>query len=196
MILLLLWLVWSFEQDAVGAEPKGFEFASAKGTQAGRWAVEKDGENHVLAQRDADESDDRFAMALVIDSKFKDLTLSVRGKPLDGRVDRAVGVVWRYKDENNYYVARSNILEKNVRLYRVVDGRRIRFAGKEKLEFKAGEWQTLKIEHKGYTIAVFLNGEKLFEAEDKTFPDAGKIGVWIKSDSITLFDDLNAEELK
>jgi hypothetical protein len=43
---------------------------------------------------------------------------------------------------------------------------------------------------KGNLFAVSLNGTKLYEVEDATFPDAGKIGLWTKADSVIRFDDL------
>jgi hypothetical protein len=187
---------WSFESDEVDKAPAGFEFATTAKTPAGKWVVRKDGETKVLAQTDADKTNGRYALAVVKDSSFKDLKLSVRAKPISGEVDQAAGLVWRYKDQDNYYLVRSNVLESNVRLYRVVNGNRTKFAGKEEVKLKAGEWHTLRVEHKGTAIKVFLNDDKLFESEDKAFPDAGKIGVWTKADSVTWFDDLAVDELK
>ena len=53
-----------------------------------------------------------------------DLDLSVRFKPVSGAVDQAAGLVWRYRDKDNYYVVRANALENNVVLYKVESGRR------------------------------------------------------------------------
>jgi len=195
-LIIPMGTTWSFESDEVDKPPAGFEFATTAKTPAGKWIVRKDGENKALAQTDTDKTDRRFAMAVVKDSSFKDLKLSVRAKPVSGEVDQAAGLVWRYKDPDNYYLARSNVLESNVRLYRVVNGNRTKFAGKDEVKLKAGEWHTLRVEHKGTAIKVYLGDEKLFEADDKTFPDAGKIGVWTKADSVTLFDDLAVEEMK
>ena len=43
-------------------------------------------------------------------------------------------------------------------------------------------------------FTVFLNGERLFEVEDKTFKDAGKVGLWTKADSVTHFADFRFEK--
>ncbi len=187
---------WTFEKDEPEREPAGFEFAATAGSPPGRWRVLRDGDNRVLAQLDAQRVNKRFALAVVKDSSYKDVRLSVRGKPVSGKDDQAVGLVWRYQDEKNYYVARSNVLEENVRLYRVVNGNRIKFAGKEDLKIKRGEWHTLRVEHRGKEISVFLGERKLFEADDETFEGAGKVGLWVKSDSVTYFDDLAVEELE
>jgi hypothetical protein len=187
---------WDFEGDEPGKPPAGFEFASTGGTPTGKWVVERDGANKVLAQVDTDKTKNRFALAIARDSSLKDLKLSVRGKPVSGEVDQSVGVVWRCRDADNYYIARSNVIESNLRLYKVVKGARTQLASKEGLKLKAGDWQTLAVEQKGSAITVTLNGEKMLEADDKTFADAGKVGLWTKADAVTWYDDLKAEELK
>jgi len=199
IVLMLLGVgstTWDFEKDEVDKPPSAFEFAVTGKVPPGKWIVRKVGENVVLAQVDADKTRGRFAMAVVKGSSFKDLSLSVKGRPVSGEVDQAVGLVWRYKDADNYYVARSNVLESNVRLYRVTAGTRLQLASKDDVKLKAGEWHTLAVEHRGTDIRVLLNGEKLLEAKDGTFPEAGKVGVWTKADAVTEFDDLTAEELK
>lgn len=190
-------VTWSFEKDEVGGAPAGFEFATTAKTPAGKWVVESDGGNKVLAQVDKDSTNARYAMAVAKDASFKDLALSVRGKPVSGDIDQAVGLVWRWKDADNYYVARTNVLESNVRLYFVKDGKRSKpLASKEDVDFKPGAWQALKVEHRGESIKVWVDGALCLEAKDGTFSEAGRVGVWIKADSVTRFDDLAAEELK
>ena len=57
--------------------------------------------------------------------RIADGFVEVKFKPLAGREDQAGGVLWRFKDGNNYYIARANALENNVSLYYVEKGRRI-----------------------------------------------------------------------
>ncbi|HEV8262572.1 MAG TPA: family 16 glycoside hydrolase, partial [Burkholderiales bacterium] len=103
---------------------------------------------------------------------------------------QAGGVVWRAMDSENYYIARANALEGNVRIYHFVKGKRTQFKGTSE-EVASGQWHTLRVEFAGNKFTVFFNGKKLFEAEDDTFKDAGKVGVWTKADSVTLFDDFS-----
>ncbi|MBI4617766.1 MAG: hypothetical protein HY720_29405 [Planctomycetes bacterium] len=187
---------WDFESDVEGQPPAGFEFSTTLAASGGEWKIVDDGGNKVLAQTDTSPTERRFAMAVVKDSVFRDLKLSVRGKAVSGDEDRAVGLVWRWRDPDNYYVARTNVLERNVRLYRVVNGNRIKFAGVEDQALAPGTWQTFAVEHRGSGIKVFLDGRLLFEAEDETFSESGKVGLWVKADSKTYFDDLTVEELK
>src|SRR5437667_11727946 len=72
---------------------------------------------NVLAQVDSDRTDYRFPVAAAPSPTFTDGSVSVRCKPVSGRVDRACGIVFRYRDENNYYLSRANALEDNVRFY-------------------------------------------------------------------------------
>jgi hypothetical protein len=115
--------------------------------------------------------------------------VTVRFKPVSGRVDQAAGVVIRASDDDNYYVARANALENNVRLYRVVRGNRQQFAGVD-VAVVGGRWQQLGLRAQGDRFTVSLDGKALFEATDRTFSEAGHVGLWTKADSVTYFDEL------
>jgi protein-tyrosine-phosphatase len=187
-----------FENEAVNSAPRGFAFTHTGGRGTpGRWIVVADRGGKVLAQTDADRTNDRFPMAVVNDVMARDLNLSVRFKPVSGKVDQAAGLVWRYQDENNYYIVRANALEGNVVLYKVEKGRRTdlpingegRTYGK-KAPVPSGEWSQLSVSAKGSAFRVLLNGKLLYEVDDATFTGEGKVGVWTKADSVTHFDDL------
>ena len=187
-----------FNQDAVDQPPKGFEFAhTASVGKPGKWVVQSDGTNKVLAQTDADSTCSRFPVAVLADVTAADVDLSVRFKPISGRVDQAAGLVWRYQNQDNYYIVRANALEDNVVLYKVEGGKRTdlplkgegRTYGK-KSDVPGGQWSTLRVVANGPLFEVYFNGAKLYEVEDGTFSTPGKVGVWTKADSVTQFDDL------
>jgi hypothetical protein len=123
--------------------------------------------------------------------------VSVRFKPVSGTVDQAAGIVWRYRDAGNYYIVRANALENNVVLYKVENGKRIPLAPRGtpaktygvKHTVPGQTWSRLSVAFHGNLFTVSFNGEKLFEVEDNTFPDPGRIGLWTKADSVTHFDD-------
>ena len=187
-----------FSQDAIDQPPKGFEFAhTARVGRPGKWIVQNEGTNKVLAQTDADSTRSRFPVAVLSDVVTADSDLSVRFKPISGRVDQAAGLVWRYQNQDNYYIVRANALEDNVVLYKVENGRRtdlpVKGEGRtygKKTELPAAQWSTLRVVASGGLFEVYLNGAKLYEVEDVTFPRPGKVGVWTKADSVTQFDDL------
>ena len=133
-----------------------------------------------------------FNLCIVNDSNFKDVEISVAFKAVKGDSDQGGGIVWRYQDNNNYYVARMNPLEDNYRLYHVVAGKRVEFARKEGIKIPPGEWHTLKIEMEGDEIECCLDGKKELESHDNTITKAGKIGLWTKADSQSHFDDFKA----
>ncbi|MBA3438823.1 MAG: hypothetical protein H0T92_03015, partial [Pyrinomonadaceae bacterium] len=121
----------------------------------------------------------------------------VRFKAISGRVDQAAGLVWRLRDANNYYIVRANALENNVVLYKVQDGKRtdlpVKGEGRtygKKAQVPPDQWSELRVVQTGNLAEVFLNSTKLFEVEDDTFKNAGKVGLWTKADSVTYFDDL------
>ncbi len=115
-------------------------------------------------------------------------TVEVKFKPLSGREDQAGGVVWRWKDGDNYYVARGNALENNVSLYYTERGRRqtIKYVD---APVPANTWHTLSVEFAGTQIRVSLDGKTYIELNDRHISGAGAVGVWTKADSVTAFDD-------
>jgi hypothetical protein len=184
---------WTFEGDSPGKPPGGFSFARTGEGKQGSWIVRAEpgapSGKAVLAQVDQDDTDYRFPLAITSGPELKDLRLSVKCKPVDGKVDQACGLVFRYKDENNYYVTRANALENNVRLYHVKDGRRVQFAGWNGKVAK-NTWHELAVEARGDLMVVSFDGNRVIEARDTTFANPGKVGLWTKADSVTLFDDL------
>jgi hypothetical protein len=144
----------------------------------------------VLAQTDADDTDYRFPVAFT-GPALKDLHLSVKCKPVSGRVDQGCGLVFRLKDADNYYVTRANALEDNVRLYHVIKGKRVQFASWNG-EVKSGVWHELAVDAQDDHFQVSFDGTKVIDAHDKTFAEAGKFGLWTKADSVIYFDDLTA----
>jgi hypothetical protein len=190
---------WSFDQDQVGASPAGFAFGRTGSGALGRWQIraEPDAPSppHVLAQLDPDATGFRFPVAVVSDLSLRDLRASVRCKPVSGRVDQACGLVFRYLDENNYYITRANTLESNTRLYHVKGGKRTELASVDGA-VQTGKWHELGIEARGEAIKVFWNGTAILDHRDKTFAGAGRVGLWTKADSISYYDDLRVEELR
>lgn len=194
-------VVINFKNDTVGAMPKGFSsFLTGKG-KIGNWTVMKDvtasSKGNVLAQTDMDTTGYRFPVCIYDGIKAKNADISVKFKPMKGEGDQAAGIVWRFIDKNNYYIARANALEDNVVTYIVKNGKRIdlplvgegRTYGK-KVKVPPGIWSELKIEVKDDLFTIYLNNVELYKVKDETFQNPGKIGLWTKADSYTLFDDL------
>ena len=168
---------------------------------APRWEVIADAtapsKPNVLAQLSDDKTGDRFPLAIWEKASFANGEVSVKFKPVSGKEDRAGGLVWRYRDPDHYYLVRANAAEDNVVLYKVDAGRRSSIAPKGtppktygvKHKVPSQTWSTLRVIFEGSHFQVFFNGARLFEVEDQTFAQPGKVGLWTKADSVTYFDD-------
>jgi hypothetical protein len=184
---------WNFDSGSVDLAPAGFSFGRTGAGRTGRWMIkaEKDAPSgdHVLAQLDTDSTSYRFPIAVAEEVSLRDFRLAVHCKPISGKVDQACGLVFRYRDENNYYVVRANALENNIRLYYVRNGERHQFADWNG-SVTSRMWHELRVSANGDLFEIFWNGKKVVEARDKTFSEPGAIGLWTKADSVTYFDDL------
>jgi hypothetical protein len=187
---------WNFDAEKADGKPAKFAFGRTGDGPEGKWVVKTVDDapsgKQVLAQTDADRTDNRFPVAVADGPELSDVVLSVKCKPISGKVDQACGLVLRYRDAKNYYVTRANALEGNVRFYYVKDGKRQQLASWSG-KVAANKWHDYKIEAKADRFIVTFDGKQVLDVKDKTFTKAGKVGVWTKADSVTYFDDLVAE---
>jgi hypothetical protein len=176
-----------FDTDPVGGLPAGWR-AGVTGRGSPNWAVEADAsapsKPNVLKQSGSG----TFPWCVRPDVALADGYVEVKFKPLSGREDQAGGVVWRWKDGDNYYVARANALENNVSLYYTAGGRRNTLKYVD-APVPGNAWHTLRVEFSGKKIRVIYDGKAAIEMEDAHIAGPGAVGVWTKADSVTLFDD-------
>lgn len=184
-----------FESDVVGKPPVGFTSHATGGGPAGKWVVQEmagaPSGKHVVVQTDADSTDTRFPVLIADKGDYGDVDVSVKGKALSGKVDQGIGLVFRFRDPKSYYICRANALEDNFRLYRMVGGRRIQFAGAN-VKVKSNQWHTLRAVAKGDHIVCSYDGKPLIDARDSTWK-SGRVGLWTKADSVIAFDDLTVQ---
>jgi len=184
----------TFDATRPGGLPEGWE-AGVTGKGAPRWAVDEDATapspKRVLQQT----GQGAFPWCVKKDASLADGFVEVKFKALRGKEDQAGGVVWRWKDGNNYYVARANALENNVSLYYTANGKRntIRYVN---APVPLNTWHALRVEFAGKRIKVMLNGRTYIELEDGHIAGPGAVGVWTKADSVTSFDDFSYGEKK
>src|ERR1700674_595752 len=177
----------NFDNLRTGAAPPGWT-ATQTGSGSAKWSVEKDDSSpsqpNVLKQS----GEATFRVCFKNDTRLKDGFVEVRFKPVAGKEDQAGGVIWRVQDANNYYIARANALEDNVTIYHTINGKRVAFKNIN-TKVTSGVWHTLRVEFAGNKFTVIFDGNKVIEASDESFTNAGKVGVWTKADSVTLFDN-------
>jgi hypothetical protein len=191
--------VVDFEGLPTGSPPSGWTIAKTGQGAAPQWEIVTDESSpagaRVLAQLSKDAAAERSAVALHPAEPLANGAVTVRFKPVSGNVDRSAGIVWRYRDESNYYLVRADALEGNVALYKVEQGRRTSLppAGKGgeravQVSVPAGQWSTLRVAFMGMRFVVSFDEKPLFEVEDSTFAGPGRVGLWTQADSVTHFD--------
>ncbi|MGH9427543.1 MAG: family 16 glycoside hydrolase [Terriglobia bacterium] len=196
---------WNFDKDKTQALPAGWLSQHTGQGAKGDWQVIADAtapsKPNVMAQLSADRTGYRFPLAIADNTNYKDPDMTVQFKTISGKEDQGAGLVWRYRDANNYYIVRANALEDNVVLYKVENGKRISLAPKGtapntygvKHKVPGNTWNKLSVKVIGSLFTVSFNDQKLYEVEDNTFTQAGKVGLWTKADSVIHFDDLTVE---
>lgn len=176
-----------FDRDDIGAFPAGWS-CDATGQGKPQWSVEADSSapskpNILLQSGKA-----AFPWCVKRDAGLADGFVEVSFKPIVGDVDRAGGVIWRWKDADNYYVARANALENNVTLHYMEQGKR-KTLMRANAPVLQGQWNKLRVEFVGQHIRVLFNGQPYIETDDAHITGSGSVGVWTKADSMTAFDD-------
>jgi hypothetical protein len=179
--------VENFDTTGVGALPGGWKMG-VTGNGASYWAVNPDASAPSKPNVITQVSEGAFPWCVKDGVSISDGYVEVKFKPISGKEDQAGGVVWRWKDGNNYYVARANALENNVSLYYTTNGWRntIKYVN---APVAKDTWHTLRVDFAGAAIKVTLNGKTYIDLKDTHISGAGSVGMWTKADSITAFDD-------
>ena len=179
----------NFDADTVAIAPAGW-IAGVTGRGGHRWTVEADAnapsKPNVLQQSGTGD----FPWCVRQGIAITDGYVEVKFLAISGRQDQAGGVVWRWKDGDNYYVARANALEDNVSLYYTQGGSRITIKYVD-APVARNQWHTLRVEFTGKKIRVALDGKYYIEVDDEHIVGTGSVGIWTKADSVTLFDDFS-----
>lgn len=177
----------NFDSMTPGALPPQWT-CGVTGKGGSRWLVEADADApsrpHIVKQSGVGD----FPWCALKAASIVDGYVEVKFKALSGRSDQAGGVMWRWKDGDNYYVARANALENNVSLYYTANGRR-NTIGYVDAPVAKNTWHTLRVEFSGTAIKVSLNAKTYIDVKDSRIAGAGAVGMWTKADSVTAFDD-------
>jgi|ERR1051325_940085 hypothetical protein len=185
------------EKMTVGAAPADFEFARTGQGATGQWIVVEDASaasKRSIEQSNTDRTDYRFPLAIYQPTTTKNVEVTLRFKPVAGKVDQAGGIALRLTSPDDYYLVRANALEDNVRFYRIVKGRRQQLATAN-VKVASGVWHALGIKAEGDRFTITFDDKQLHSTTDKTFPAAGRVALWTKSDSVTRFDQINIQVL-
>ena len=200
-------------QEKAGAEPKAFL------PMVGNWVVTKDGTKSVVmvdgrqwkrgdpsggladkaraiyGNRHEDFLDNvkafayfPIAVAQGVDD-FRNGEISMRFQMVDGALDRCAGILFNVKPNGDYLTVRFNGMEDNLVLWTFNKGvRKFVKRGPEEVPLKLKEWYTMKIAVQGTKLEGYLNGKRILE-HTLAEPVSGKVGLWSKTDSVSLYDD-------
>ena len=190
---------FSFDDVAVGTVPRGWALAETNGVgKLATWRVEEasvsNADSRVFSLAETVNSGRTYNLALAPQQFPADLAMSVRLRAGSGSEDQGGGLVWRARDADNYYIARWNPLENNLRAYKVVAGRRSQLSNAD-LMVPADQWHSMSVTTTGSRIVVALDGKQYLSFEDETFTKGGLIGLWTKADAATFFDNLEVEAI-
>ena len=205
-------MIDDFSSETVGAEPASFVPA------VGNWLIGNDGNNKVLVvdgrkwsegqaaagladkaraiygERYAEFLDNVKAYAYFPFAVFKDLEdfkegeISLRFKPIAGRIDQGAGILFNLKPNGDYLIVRANALENNLVLFQYVRGKRSSVKWIRNTPTATQKWHDLKVEVSGPSVKGYLDG-KLYLEHTLASPVSGRVGVWSKADSFVYFDD-------
>ena len=210
--------IWNFDSETAGTLPKNFLVGTlVDGRSAGKWqgidmktslslldkldrrdhtrirkvlqSSEVPSAPHVFAQLKNRGYFTDFNVVLVGETTATDFDLKVSFLPIAGRGDMGGGLIWRARDHQNYYIARANPLEQNIRFYRVVNGVRHKLANFNHI-ISVKTWHTLQVVARGSHFQILFNEQPVIDVSDETFQAGGEIGLWTKADALTYFDDL------
>ena len=185
--------VVNFDTFPIGKTPPGWTVAMTDRGGPPRWEVLRDQsaptQPYVFAQVSSLPGPNRLPLAILNTVSFRDGDLSVRIKPVAGREVQGGGLVWRYRDENNYYLVRANALANMVSVFKVLDGRRIAIGAGVRHDIPMNGWTILKVSARGAKFQVYLDHRRIMEGFDSTFTGSGKVGLCTVADSVMYFDD-------
>ena len=194
---------FTFQDDETGKLPSGWsQYFTGKGEKTD-WKIQDDNGNKVLAQLSKENIGGHFNEIVYDGFEVKNVELNVRIKGIKGEMDQGGGFVWRFIDADNHYIVRANPLEDNVVLYKMENGKRtdLPLIGKGRtygvdVEPLGNGWNDLKLTVVDNLFTVYLNNKEIFQVEDETFKEAGKVGLWTKADAVTYFDDFQVISIK
>jgi hypothetical protein len=185
--------VINFDTAPLGKMPPGWTAAMTNRGGPPKWEIRKDQsaptQPYVLAQTSNDPTDNRAPLAILDRVSLRDGDVSVRLKPVSGRENQGGGLVWRYRDENNYYVVRANSFERSVSVYRIENGRRSQVLASARHDIPMNSWSILKVSVRGNRFQVYVDHRRILQGQDNGLTAAGGVGLWTVADSVTYFDD-------
>ena len=193
-------IVIPFDTEPAGSMPAGFTAVeTASAGKPATWKITTSQTapskpNAVAVTENANEPS-TFNLLVANQPVLADVETSVKVSVTGGTEGNSAGLVWRYQDSGNYYVAAYNRGENTLDVWRVKDGKRKRIGGGESGGEGGPAWHEIRVEMKGDRMTVHLDGKKMVSERDFTFAEPGKVGFWVNGNTLAEFDDLTVADL-
>jgi hypothetical protein len=172
-----------------------FDFAASGDGRPGEWSVIDNDAGRGLAQIETGSTENRLLFAIYHPFSARDVFVSTRFMIISGKIDQVAAIFVRFRSPDDYYAVSANALKNNVKLYRVVAGRR-EMIGCMEVIVSGQAWHSLGIAARDDRLTVFFDDRELFVAADRRFPaPPGKVGLWTQADSMTVFENLKIGSL-
>lgn len=153
----------TFGADRPGQSPADFTLSAMRQTSPGIWAVHRQAPRSFLAHR-PDAGAAGYALAILDRTVPADTTVSIRLRVAGG--DRSAGLVWRYENTSNFFALILDLGRRDLSLYRVAAGNRVRLDVEDGLELDPEAWHTLKVSSGDGEVRAWIGGIRVFEARD------------------------------
>jgi hypothetical protein len=194
-------IMLSLTKADLGKLPPGWQAAQTGDGKGSVWKVVADdtvpSKSGLALAQTASSPEAMFNLCVNTTGRFaNNVAVSVSLKAVEGKEDQGGGIVWLYRDANNYYITRYNPLESNFRVYKVVNGKRTQLATVEGIKSEPDKWHTIRVMQFGKEINCTLDDKYKLNVSDETFAKPGLVGLWTKADARSRFDRFEAREFK
>ncbi|MCX7355019.1 MAG: DUF1080 domain-containing protein [Alphaproteobacteria bacterium] len=186
-------VVVSFNDMTVGQAPLGFTTGLGGTGASSVWRIEDDPRaprGKVLMQKSTDSSSMRYPICIYDGIRTFNADVTVSFNIVSGKIAQVAGIALRATDEGNYYLARASAKDNAVTLSRFVGGSGSDLTSAS-VKVPPGTWQTLRFKIDRDRLTVYLNGQQVIDWSDSRHTREGRVGLWTRVDSVTMFDDLS-----
>ena len=192
-------IVIPFDTESAGAMPAGFTAVETAGTgKPAAWKIAVDdtapSKPNVVVVTDNGNGPSTFNVLVANQPVLADVDTSAKVSVTGGTDGNSAGLIWRYQDPSNYYVAAYNRGDNALDVWRVKDGKRKRIGTGSAEGDGSTTWREIRVEMKGDKITAYLDGKKMVSERDFTFVEPGKVGFWVNGDTTASFDDLTVAD--
>jgi hypothetical protein len=196
--------VFDFDQAPLGKLPPGWREVNVNPGYPGNWVVMANlgapSGSQVLAKMTTRGASLGQPEAILEQPAFRDGEVGVQLETMGSLGDEVAGVLWRYRDEANFYELSVNVTTGTVSAYRIERGQRTMLGSVEAAAMLRGggaddpsDWIRVRVEFNGPALVAHVNGHKALELKDTTPGWPGNAGLWTNPSTLSLFDNFEVK---